>query len=339
MTSYVARRLFALTASLFAINLCALAQGGAKSADVPVSMIVSVDIPRGARVPNISAQNVSVYQGGAPLRVTDWVQDGALELFLLLEDSPQTSYGRQLADLRQFIMAQPSTTKVGVAYLQAGGPRIVQGLTSDHAAAATALRPSMSTLARSASPYDGLAKLIERWPAGNARREILMISGGADETFRTDFRERGLSDATPARDVTPAVIEQTWTRPSGTSPAFKDDPYVDSAIDKAQRAGIVVSAICTPGHDIGSDDLAQSRIYLSQVAQETGGEFYCYQSATPVSFVPYLNDSTRRLTQQYLVTFLARAGKLGTLRAVKVRTDVPHTELTSAKRVYVPAAN
>lgn len=319
----------------FALTLCSFAQEGLRAAEIPVSLIVTMNSRDG--VPNVGTQNVTVYQQGRPATVTNWAQDGALELFILLNDSPESSYGTQLADLRQFIMAQPSTTRVGVAYLQMGGPKIVQSLTADHVTAAKALHPSMAELAKSASAYEALGQLIEQWPVSNARREILMISDGADETVGTDVRVRETSDLTPARDVTPAVIEQTWTRPSGKSPTFKQNPYVDSAIERAQRAGIIVFTICTPNQDMDSDDLVQSRMYLSRLAKETGGESYYYESGTR-SLHSYLSDSTMRLAHQYLVTFLARAENRGTLQPIKVRTDVLHTDLVSAKRVYVPAA-
>src|SRR5208337_4029342 len=118
------------------------------------------------------------------------------------------SRGTQLEDIRNFIMAQPATTKVGVAYMQIGSPKIAQGLTTDHALAANALRVSLGNLASSASPYFSLADLMKNWPSGAERREILMISNGIDHDWNAGMAQ--------------------------------DDPYVDAAIEQAQRAGIVV---------------------------------------------------------------------------------------------------
>jgi hypothetical protein len=45
---------------------------------------------------------------------------------------------------------------------------------------------------------------------------------------------------------------------------------------------------------------------------------------------------TRRLTHQYLLTFLAKPGKKPGLQPVKIRTEVPNAELVAADMVYVP---
>jgi hypothetical protein len=117
----------------------------------------------------------------------------------------------------------------------------------------------------------------------------------------------------------------------------KDDVYVDSAIAEAQRAGVVVFAIGTSGENLDSSHVGRGKYYLSQVAEETGGESYYRESGPLTSFVPYLDDATRQFSRQYLLTFLAKPGKKPGMEAVKVRTDVSHTEIASAERVYVPA--
>jgi hypothetical protein len=280
-------------------------------------MVVTLETRQGAKSLELNASNVSVYQDRAPVPVTEWLplqgDHAALELFILLEDSPGTSYGTQLDDLRSFIMAQPLTTKVGIAYMETGGPKVLQNLTTDHAAASSALRVSLSRLARPASPYEALGQLIDRWPAGNDRRAILMISNGRDTTF-------------------------------GDESEITNNRFVDSAIGKAQRAGVVVSAIATDRQpiaetdDIVEENIRSSKIYLSRVTEETGGKLYYYPSAAPPSFAPYLNDSIERLNRQYLVTFLVRPGKHGSLQAIKMKANVPQAELVSANKVYVPAA-
>ena len=104
-----------------------------------------------------------------------------------------------------------------MAYMQNGMAEIVQDLTSDHAAAAKALRLADGSRGANASPYFSLSDLIKRWPASSARREVVMVSDGIDRYYGTGDLQ---------------------------------DPYVDAAIDDAQRAGIVVSAIYTPGPGI-----------------------------------------------------------------------------------------
>ncbi len=320
-------QIFGVMAILFALMQATIAQKTPDAAGVPVSMVVTVESHHGSDISNINAEDVTVYQSHTHAKVTDWVPlqgDRAnLELFILLDDSPSTSRGSQLEDIRNFIMAQPATTKIGVAY--SGSPKIVQGLTADHALAADALHVSLGKLTRGASPYVSLRDLIKQWPTGSVRREILLISSGADEVF-------------------------------GDSGTDKDNIYVDSAIAEAQNAGVIVSTIATssegagasrisaPGigpsvQESGLNRVSPAKNNLSQIAEQTGGESYYHPFGAPISFAPYLDDCAHRLTHQYLVTFLATPGKKAGTQPVKVRTELAHTELVSAAKVYVPGSS
>jgi hypothetical protein len=297
-------------ALLFSARPWAAAQASPDQAGVPVSMVVTLKGHHGAEG-KVRGEDVIVTESKARAKVTDWVplqgERAGLELFILLDDSRDTSLGTQVEDIRRFIAAQPSTTKIGVAYMQEGGTKIVQSLTEDHAKAANAFHVSLGNLARTDSPYNALSDLIKQWPAGKDRREILMISNGVDSV-------------------------------NGDSGPYKYDGYVETAIEAAQRAGVVIFAIGTSGEDIASNHTGAGRNYLSQIAEETGGESYHLQSGSLTSFVPYLDDATERLNRQYLLTFLVKPGKKAGMQSVKVRTDVSHTELASAEKVYVPAA-
>lgn len=280
-------------------------------AAVPVHMVVTVEARHGSNVPDISREDVMVYQGRDRRKTTDWVplqgDRAGLQLFVLIDDAANTSLGSQLDDIRQFIVAQPESTKIGVAYMQNGAARVLQDLTNDHALAAKALRLPLGNVGAVASPYFALGDLIKRWPDANERREVLMISDG---------------------------IDRFW----GSGPG---DPYVDAAIETAQRAGIVVLGIYTPGeghygHSSWRFNWGQN--YLSQLADETGGEAYYLGNGAPVSFAPYLDDMTHRLSRQYLLTFLAVPAKKAGMQRVKLQTEVPNAELVSADKVFVPAA-
>jgi hypothetical protein len=50
-----------------------------------------------------------------------------------------------------------------------------------------------------------------------------------------------------------------------------------------------------------------------------------------------MEDITRKLNHQYLLTFMAKPQKKAGMQRVKVQTEVPNAELVSADRVYVPA--
>jgi hypothetical protein len=301
--------LIAITTLLASGQLIA-AQENSPTAGPAVNLVVTVEARHGSNVPDISREDVMVYEGRDRDKVTAWLplqgDHAGLEVFVLLDDSSNISLGSQLEDIRQFIGAQPATTKIGVAYMQNGTAQVAQNLTSDHTLAAKALRLPLGNPGATASPYFSLGDLIKRWPEGNERREVLMITDG---------------------------IDRIW----GSGPG---NTYVDSVIEQAQRAGIIVFGIYTPGaghygHSFWRMNWGQN--YLSQVADETGGEAYYLGYGAPVSFAPYLEDITHRLGRQYLLTFLAKPQKKAGMQRVKLQTEVPNAELVSADRVYVPA--
>jgi hypothetical protein len=117
-----------------------------------------------------------------------------------------------------------------------------------------------------------------------------------------------------------------------------DDPYVNSAIDQAQREGVVINAIYSSGaghfgHTFWRTTLAQS--LLSELADATGGESYYLGNFSPVTFTPYFKELTEREQHQYLLTFEAQPGKKPGLQRVKLSTEIPKVELVGQTRVYV----
>jgi hypothetical protein len=277
----------------------------------PVHMVVTAEARHGADVPVIQKEDVMVYQGRDRVKTTDWIplqgDHAELELFLLLDDASGSSLGSQLEDLRRFTNSQPATTRIGVGYMRNGTVDILQDLTDDHNKAAKSLRLPFGDAGVNASPYFSISDLIKRWPEAPVRREILMVSDGIDRYG-----------------------------PGGAS-----DPYVDQAVEQAQRAGIVIFSIYSPGaghfgHSFWRINWGQN--YLSQLSDETGGESFYLGSEAPVSFSPYLDDLSRRLLHQYLLTFLAKPVKKAGMQGVKVRTEVSNAELVAADSVYVPAS-
>lgn len=119
--------------------------------------------------------------------------------------------------------------------------------------AAGALRLPLGKIAAGSSPYLSLGDLIKKWPTCCVRREVLFISSGVD-------RLGGLG-------VT--------------------NPYVDSAIEQAQRAGVLIFTIYTlglghSGHSFWRMSWGQN--HLAQLTEETGGESYMLGFGPPVSF-------------------------------------------------------
>jgi hypothetical protein len=279
---------------------------------VPVQMVVTVEAHKGSEVPAVSANDVMVQEGKDRDAVTDWIpaqgQHAGLELFILIDDSSGRSVDTQLSDIRKFIDGQPGSARIGVAYMQNGTARIVQDLTSDHEAASKSLRLPLGTAGANASPYFAFSDLMKRWPKSDNRREVLMVTNGIDLYY-------GSGDL--------------------------QDPYLSAAIDDAQKGGVQVSAIYSPGvgHFGHSYWLTYwGQMYLAELADRTGGEaYYIGMTGPPVAFAPYLNDLAERLNHQYILTFIAKPEKKAGLRRVKVRTEVPNAELVSADQVFVPA--
>lgn len=277
---------------------------------IPAHLLVTVEPRHGSAVPVINQDEVMVYEGHDRDKVTEWIpaqgDHASLDLFLLMDDSSGEGIGSRLDDIRQFINAQPASTKIGVAYMQNGIARVEQNLTDDHAQAAKAMRLPLGEAGINASPYISLSDLVKRWPAGAPRREVVMITDGIDRYY-------DIGDL--------------------------QDPYLASAVDDAVRAGIIVSAIYNPGAGHFAHSYWQSywgQIYLSQLADKTGGEaYYIGFTGAPVAFAPYLNDVGQRLTHQYFLTFLAKPPKKAGWQSVRLGTEVPKVDLISAGRVYV----
>jgi hypothetical protein len=275
---------------------------------VPVQMVVTAEPKHGNDTPMLHREDIMVYQGRDRDQVTGWEPfqgaNAALELFILIDDSLGSSVANQLADVRAFITEQPPTTAIGIGYMRNGTVQMVQNLTTDHAAAANHLRIPIGAGATS-DPYDSLGALLKEWSPSTHRREVIMISNGIE--------------------------------PFG--PETTSNPIVSSSIEAAQRAGVPVFTVYSTGdghlsHSFWRNNWAQT--YLSQLAEETGGESYNFINQN-VSFAPYLQDIAKKLNHQYRLTFLAKPKNKSGIERVRITTEVPGVDLIAADGVYVPA--
>jgi hypothetical protein len=288
------------------LALTAFLLTGALAAQVRI--VVTVEGHKGAPTPQLTQNDVMVYQNDERLKVTGWEPVGsdhtALQLWLLIDDGTDTQVGGQLEDLKHFILDLQPTTQVGVGYLRNGTVQRVQELTTDHARASNVLRLPIGIPGVSASPYIALADLIHKWPATSNVREVLMVTSGIDPEY-------------------------------GTGP---QNLYLDQAIDAAQRGGVVAHALYYGsaghlGHSLWQITWGQN--YLSQLTDETGGEFFWQGNSNPVSFAPYLTELTQRLKDQHVLTFQAASKGGGGFHKLKLKTEVPHATLVGPSRVYV----
>ena len=301
-----------VAALVVALGSCRLAAQTAPAAGATAKMVVTEQARQGSTEAQIPAQDVNVYQGHERDQVTRWVpasgENAGLELYILFDDDSVASMlATQWGDFRHFIMEQPESTKIGIAYMRNGSARVVQALTADHQLAAKALRLPLSAGGINGSPYFALDDLVKHWPATQDRREVLMISDGVDRYYES---------------------------------ADIFDPYLEKAVKDAQRAGVVVNVIYTPG--VGTFYRSNwhtlwGQTYLTQTAKETGGaSYYIGFTAPAVAFAPFLDDLTRRLNHQYLLSFVAGPEKRAGLEPVRVNTTESNTELIAAAKVFVP---
>jgi hypothetical protein len=273
---------------------------------VPVTVTVSVETKHAKDFPVIYPEDVRVFQGKERLKVTQWVPaegDGAgLELMIVVDDACDThKVGQKLRDLRKFILAQPKEMAIGVGYMSNSNVRILQDPTKDHARAAKAVRLPLGRIAAYSSPYLAIADLIKGWPDIGDRRVIFMVSPGIDGM------ERGPSN-----------------------------PYLDHAVEHAQRAKVSVSSIYCSGAGFKNAMLDFGQSNLLEMADRTGGEAYFQGSHTPLSFTPYLQKFGDRLGHQYKLTFLAYAEEKDTTQHIRIETEVPGVELEGPARVRIP---
>ncbi len=302
MTKYVLLTAIAMT------GIAAFAQEGGMPGVTPVQMVVTVEAVHGKVIPELRREDVKVYEGKNRLHVAEWTplqgERAGLELFILIDDASSSALGSQFTELRQFIADQPASTSIGIAYLHDGMAGIVQSLTPDHSKAAAALRLPFGAGAGGTSPYLGLCDLVQKWPSSAERREVVMISSGADPL-------------------------------GGFGPV---NPYVDLAIEHAQIAGIIVYAIYTPpaGHAGHSFlELNSGQNYLARLAEETGGESHMLGFSPAVTFEPYLRDIAENLKHQYSVSFFTNRFDKPTLTPVRFSTEVPNAEIIAAPKVMV----
>ena len=277
---------------------------------VPVSVVVSVEARHGKDIPIVNREDVRVMAGRKRLQVTDWTpyqgDQTGLELFVLIDEFSDANLSTQFDDLRRLFNDQPATTAIAVGYMENGTVRMAQNFTTDHAAAAKALRIPIGFAAGESSPYLSVVDAIKRWLGSDKRHEIFLISSGVDPM----------------------------------QPGSQDS-YLQNAIAQAQRSGTQVYTIYASGsghfgHSLWRVNQAQSN--LSQLADQTGGESYFQGTGTPINFTPFLDQFADRLNHQYKLTFLVTAGKKASYLHVRLETEVANVELVTADNVLVPAA-
>jgi hypothetical protein len=302
---------------------------GQSAGATQVHMVVTVEPLKDEdrTIPALSRENVRVRQGKNTLTVNEWIpgrgEQATMQLFILIDDTSDTSLGLQFNEMKSFIEAQPSTTAIGLGYMRNTGVNIVQNFTNYHALVSKALRLPLGGMGASDSPYLSVVNLVKGWPESKVRRQVLMITDGID-------RLRG------------------WSEPSSMSPmrggfARPSLPYISPDVDRAsrdaQRSGILIHTMYTRGvGHFGRSyfEITNGQNGLSKLADETGGDSFMLGVQNAVSFKPYLDRLQSIVDNQYYLVFEARPGKKSDLQRVRIDTEVPGAEIVSADNVWVP---
>jgi hypothetical protein len=283
------------------------------STDVPVKMVVTVKARHDGEVPVVAKADVQVYQRNKQDMVASWVplqgDRAGLQFFILIDDSARDALALQFSSIAKFIDEQPASTSIGIGYMHNGMVSVSQELTTDHALAQKGLRLPIGIAAAGApSPYLALSDLMKKWPETADRREILMFTSGSDILGR------------------------------GFSEDPYNNPYLDEAVNRAQRGGFIIYSIYTPTSGFGGRGAFRtnlSQTALDILSQKTGGETYYLGFGAPVDINPYLADVSYDLKHQYELTFMAKGANKPSLEPVKVKTEMPNMGLKSAESGYV----
>jgi hypothetical protein len=304
--------LVAAAVILGAATLCGVSsRAQQRSSTVPITTVVTVLGPHFSEPPTIAKEDVTVYNRKNRLDVTSWVpaqgDRAGLQLALLIDDADSpAAIGEHFNEIKDFIRSQPSTTQVGIFYASSGTTQTASPFDANHAAAAQKIRlPLGRRASTSPSIYLSLNDFVSHWPDNGMRHEALVIASGVDYLY----------------------------------PGLQD-PYLATAIDEAQKSGVVVHTIYTGGPRLANTlfrlDIAWQN--LVQFANASGGQAFFQGYETPVDFVPIFRQLDTTLKNQYLLTFtMPRSEKnKGELREIRVRTEQRNVEFYYPSQVFVP---
>jgi hypothetical protein len=296
-------------ASLLPLALKAASNSASATKDPSaVVMTVTATAKKDAQPPELSKNDVELYQGKERIQVADFKRGETLYLAVLIDDSLGSSIANQWGDLRAFLMAQPETTYVAVAYARNGVAMVAHDFTTDHALAAKALRLPLGNIGAGTSPYLSVQDWIKRWPVSGQRSSIILFSSGIDY-FRGG----------------PATL----------------DPDLDTTIARAQKQNINVWTIYA--RDAGRIGRGSFRAFnwqsnLDRLSQQTGAESYSLGLGEPVSLKPYFDRIQMNLNNQYLLAFVGDGGHKGKYESVKVTSEVHKVGFLTPSEVFLPAA-
>lgn len=298
---------------LGAILLAVISSGAQQQPDssnaVPVTTVVTVLGPKFTPPPAVSKDDILVREGQVRKDITDWVpaqgDKAGLELAILIDDSDRKDVGKQFDDLTNFIKSLPKSTSVGIFYANNNTISAASQFNPDHDAVAKTLRLPQG-MGVPSSIFQSLMAMIAGWPVTGARREILLIADGFDRLRHERY-----------------------------------SPDVDTTVQKAQQAGIIIHAIFVSGTGRAGRVQTGKNIgqgNLNTLADGTGGKAFFQGFSTPIAFEPFLTQLDMVLRNQYFLTWMTNRTKnpKGELRSFKVTAERHDAEITAAQKIFVP---
>jgi hypothetical protein len=284
----------------------------------PTQILVNVDAK--AVVPSVSDLTIDV--NGRKEALSAWapVAPNGAQVAVLIDDGIRESVGTQLDTIRAWILHLPVGTEVLVGYMQNGRVVAEQPFTADHALAATGVHIPMGLAGDSASPYFCLSDFVKKWPdTGSGQFSSSGPTLGRDPLPGTGRKARFVLMLTNGVDP----------YNGSTSPLNQDSPYVEAAVEDAQRAGVAVYSIYYADAGFrGNRGSFSGQSYLAQLSQGTGGTPYFEGTGSPVSLAPFLASFQKAISETYIATFEAPAGR---------DKDLLRLKLTSASKTKMHA--
>jgi hypothetical protein len=269
-------------------------------------VIVTVQAPKDAPAPAITAHDVVARVDNKPAAIAGWhalAEDPAgLELWIMIDEGTDTRIGVQFEDIRNFIRQQPPAAKVAIGYVRNGSVYAVQKPTTDHEAAAKAIRLPEAIPGISASPYIAIADFLHKLPRAPQPREIVLISSGIDPYY-------------------------------GPGP---ENPYLLNAMHDAQKAGVPVFSIYfasagSLGRRYWNVNWGQND--LSELSEGTGGRLYWEGDHNPVSLKPFFDDVNHRIAEQYVMR-LDVPGTHSGFDSLRLHSESPQITLVGPTQIY-----
>ena len=305
--TFRSKTLSALAAGLVMTALPVFGQGVPVEGPVPTTATIQVQSKSGAPL-DPAMLTLQVNGKDTPILSVKPIPPPGAQIAILIDDGLRFTFGNQLSDFADFINGLPPGAKVLVGYMQNGIVRGMSTFSANHKAVADQLRITTSIAGINGSPYFTLSEFAKHWPSTEpGARFVLLVTNGVDP-----YNGR------------PTVMNQ-------------NSPYVQTAQEDAQRAGVAVYSIYFPqSYPRGAKGSFSGQSYLAQVGEATGGMSFNMGTITPPSLAPYLTQFSKAIASSYMVRFNVNYPRVkrDTLVRIRLKTSQPGVKLQTPDNVH-----